>query len=612
MLFAVDQGATITVNGGRTWSSWYNQPTAQMFHVTTDNRFPYWVYGGQQESGSAGVPSRGNDGQITFRDWHPVGVEEYGYVAPDPLHPGIVYGGKVTRYDETTGQVQDVGPVVLRSGEYRFDRTAPVIFSPADPHVLFFAAQVLFKTINGGQSWDVISPDLTRAEPGRPATLGIYAADAAKSDHRGVIYSIGPSPKDANVIWTGTDDGLVQVTKDGGKTWTDVTPKELTPWSKVTQIDASHFDTETAYISVSRFRLDDLTPLVFRTHDGGKTWTKIANGLADSVNVVREDPVRKGLLFAGTERDVYVSFDDGDRWQPLTLNLPRTSMRDLAIHDNDLIVATHGRSFWILDDVTPLRQAGVRRCARRRSCTRPRSAFRVRRNANTDTPLPPEEPAGKNPPDGAIIDYYVAPGTLGPVTIEIATAAGKVVRRYSSDDTPETIDEKTLNVPTYWVRQPRVLSAAPGMHRFVWDLHYPPPDALQHQYPISAIYQDTPRQPLGPWVLPGAYIVKLTANGKTTTQPLTVKMDPRVKTPLLALREQFTLATRLAEMMRKDVEALGRAKAANDAAKVRELTALNRDLASVYDWVEGADAAPTTQVTKAIADLQARVTTLAK
>ncbi len=263
ILMAVDQGATVSVNGGRTWSSWYNQPTAQMFHVAADNRFPYWVYGGQQESGSAGVASRGNDGQITFREWHPVGVEEYGYAAPDPLHPGIIYGGKVTRYDEKTGMTQEVGPVVLRTGKYRFVRTAPILFSPTDPRVLYFALNVLFKTANGGQSWDVISPDLTREAPGVPGSLGVYA-DKAKAP-RGVIYAIGPSPKDGDTIWAGTDDGLVQVTRDGGRSWKNVTPPEMTAWSKVTQIDASHFDAGTAYVSVSRFRLDDLTPYVYRT-----------------------------------------------------------------------------------------------------------------------------------------------------------------------------------------------------------------------------------------------------------------------------------------------------------------------------------------------------------
>ncbi|HEX5436660.1 MAG TPA: glycosyl hydrolase, partial [Gemmatimonadaceae bacterium] len=495
ILLGVDQGATLTVDGGHTWSSWYNQPTAQMFHVTTDNRFPYRIYGGQQESGSVGILSRGNDGAITFRDWHPVGVEEYGYAAPDPLHPGIIYGGKVSRYDETTGQVQQVGPDVLRSGKYRFDRTAPIIFSPADPHILYFAAQVLFETKNGGHSWRVISPDLTRAHPGVPSSLGVYSDDAQKTEHRGVIYSIGPSPRDAHVIWVGTDDGLIQMTRDGGAHWSNVTPPAMTPWSKVTQLDASHFDAATVYASVSRLRVDDMHPYIYRTHDGGKTWTLIVTGIPDDepVNVVREDPVRRGLLFAGTERATYVSLDDGAHWQSLRLNMPATSIRDLAIHANDLVAGTHGRSIWILDDLTPLRQLTARVTASDAYLFRPAPAYRVRRNTNTDTPLPPEEPAGQNPPDGAIIDYYLKSAPSTPVVLEILDHAGTVVRRYSSTDTLTPTNPDSINVPMYWVRPPRNLSAQPGMHRFVWNLYYTPATDRQGGYPISAIVHDTPR-----------------------------------------------------------------------------------------------------------------------
>ena len=358
---AVDQGATISVNGGQTWSSWYNQPTAQFYHVITDNQFPYWVYGGQQESGSIGTASRSDFGEITFRDWTTVGVEEYGYVAPDPLHPNLIYGGKATVFDRNTGQTRDVSPVVLRTGQYRFNRTAPLLFSSADPHILYLGSNVLFSTRDGGNSWQIISPDLTREDPGVPATLGQFVeADPAQGKHRGVIYSIAPSPKDVNLIWAGTDDGQIQVTRDSGKNWQNVTPPDLTPWSKVAQMDASHFDLTTAYAAINRFRLDDLHPYIYRTHDGGKSWQKIVTGLPDDpVNTVREDPERKGLLFAGTERSVYVSFDDGDHWQSLKQNLPPTSIRDLVVHNDDVVVGTHGRSFWILDNITPLRQAAA-------------------------------------------------------------------------------------------------------------------------------------------------------------------------------------------------------------------------------------------------------------
>lgn len=629
ILIAADQGATITVNGGETWSSWYNQPTAQMFHVTADNRFPYWVYGGQQESGSAGVVSRSDYGEITFREWHPAGVEEYGYAAPDPLHPGIIFGGKVTRYDERTGDVQNVGPIVVRDGTDRFVRTAPVLFSPADPHVLFFATQFLYKTINGGRSWTTISPDLSRASPGVPASLGVYAADAAKTEHRGVIYAIGASPLDVNVIWTGSDDGVVHVTKNGGAAWTDVTPKELTAWNKVTQIDASHFDAATAYISVSRFRVDDLTPLIFRTHDAGKSWTTITRGLpVDApVNVVREDPKVKGLLFAGTEREVYVSFDDGDDWRPLSLNLPRTSVRDLVVHGDDLAIATHGRGFWILDNMTPLRELARSAEAERSAPVlyKPQIAYRLRRNNWTDTPLPPEFPAGRNPPDGAIVDYYLA-ADAEPVTLEIFSAPGAslsgmrtLVRRYSSDDTPEPLDEHAINVPLHWARPPQMLSAAKGMHRFVWDLRYATPGAVQRDFPISAIDRDTPREPLGVLALPGAYLVTLTAGGRTYTHPLTLKMDPRATITPGGLTQQFTLAAKIAGMMNRSFAAISAARSQPPASMPRvvpdpnaDLIALNNDLATAYDVVEGADRAPTTQAATAVATLERRLTALLK
>ena len=556
---AVDQGATISVNGGQTWSSWYNQPTAQFYHVITDNEFPYWVYGAQQESGSVGTASRSDFGQITFRDWTTLGVEEYGYVAPDPLHPNLIYGGKGTVFDRNTGQTRDVAPVVLRTGQYRFDRTAPIIFSAADPHVLYLGSNVLFATRDGGNSWQTISPDLTREDPGVPPTLGPFVeADPAKGKHRGVIYSIAPSPKDANLIWTGTDDGLIHVTRDAGKNWQNVTPPELTPWSKVAQMDASHFDSATAYAAVNRFRLDDLHPYIYRTHDGGKTWQKIANGLPENepVNTVREDPERKGLLFSGTERSVYVSWDDGDHWQSLKLNLPGTSIRDLVVHNDDLVVGTHGRSFWILDDITPLRQMSAQIAEAPAHLFAPQLTYRIRRNNNPDTPLPPEEPAGQNPPDGAMIDYHLKEDASTPVTLEILDAAGQTVRRFSSADQPETVNEKEFNVPMYWVRPARTLSAAARMHRFVWDLAYPAPDVLSRDFSISAVYHDTPLYPQGATVLPGKYAIKLTAGGKTYTQPLEIRMDPRVKTTLEDLRRQFALDRKIAEALHHDFEAL--------------------------------------------------------
>jgi len=648
ILLGTDQGATLSVNSGETWSSWYNQPTAQFYHVITDNQFPYWVYGGQQESGSVGTASRSDFGEISFRDWYPVGVEEYGYVAPDPLNPNLIYGGKATRFDRTTGQTQDISPMVLRTGKYRFNRTAPLIFSPADPHILYLGSNVLFKTTDGGNSWQIISPDLTREDPGVPPTLGVFVeADADKGKHRGVIYSIAPSPKDVNLIWAGTDDGLIHVTRDGGKSWQNATPPELTAWSKLAQMDASHFDTATAYAAVNRLRLDDLHPYIYRTHDSGKTWQKIVNGIADNepVNTVREDPGRKGLLFAGTERTVYLSFDDGDHWQSLRLNLPATSIRDLVVHQDDIIIGTHGRSFWILDNITPLRQLNPQVAGSQVYFFVPQPTYRMRRNNNTDTPLPPEEPAGKNPPDGAMLDYYLKSTASGPVVLEISDETGKLVRRFSSADKPEPVNEKDLVVPAYWIRPPQLLSAESGMHRFVWNLHYPPPDALEHEYPISATYHDTPRYPLGPAVLPGKYTVKLTAGGTSYTHPLTIKMDPRVRTSPAGLQQQFELEMKITEAMHRNYDALQQLRKVQSQLKGlkqragqgptadaitalektlrelegnkgafgaqylstsegRSLARLNSALSSLLGTVDSADAAPTAQAIGMSGDVQ--------
>jgi photosystem II stability/assembly factor-like uncharacterized protein len=560
ILLVSDQGAIITVNRGQTWSSWYNQPTAQLYHAIADSSFPYRVCAGQQESGSVCINSRGNDGAITFRDWHPVGVIEYGYVAPDPLNPDLIYGAgrtEVSKFHWTTGQVQDITPIPLRNGKYRANRTEPLMFSPVDPHVLYYATNVLFKTRDGGTSWQEISKDLTRENPGAPPSVGSMHNKGAENQ-RGVIYSLAPSFKSLDTLWAGTDDGLLWITRDGGKNWADITPKELTPWSKVTQLSPSHFDENTAYASVSRFRINDTHPYIYRTHDGGKTWKLITAGLPEfgPVDTVREDPVRKGLLFAGTENAVWVSFDDGDRWQSLQLNLPRTSMRDLWIKDDDLIVATHGRSFWILDDIAPLREiaAGVTTSAH---LYEPAPVYRIQRDTYTDTPMPPDEPTGANPPDGAILDYFL-PSTTKSVTIEILDGKGQVVRRYANTDKPEATEEELQKqlIPLYWVRPPHQLSIQPGMHRWLWDLHYTAPDSMRHDYPISAITHDTPRYPLGPNAMPGTYTVRLNVDGKTSTAPLTVKMDPRVTTAADGLQKKFEAEAHLASIMSESTQAL--------------------------------------------------------
>ncbi|HTC94545.1 MAG TPA: hypothetical protein VK699_13985 [Terriglobales bacterium] len=637
ILLVSDQGAIVTVNGGETWSSWYNQPTAQMYHVAVTNTYPYRICGGQQESGSVCISSRGNDGSITFRDWHAAGVIEYGYAAPDPLNPDTIYGAgrnEVSRMSWSTGEVQNITPIPLRSTLYRAERTEPIAFSPVDPHVLYYAANFLFKTTDGGTNWQTISPDLSREAPGIPASLGaLTAKDADAAKKRGAIYSLAPSFRTLNTIWAGTDDGMVWSTRDSGKSWQDITPKDVVPWSKVTQISASHFDDVTAYVSVSRFRIDDLHPYIYRTHDGGKNWQLITSGLPENapVDTVREDPARKGLLFAGTETSVWISFDDGDHWQPLQLNLPHTAMRDLWIHENDLIVATHGRSFWVLDNIASLRQMNDASSSSVR-LFQPAPAIRVRRNTNTDTPLPPDEPMGENPPTGAIIDYYLAKTASGPVLLEIFDANGKLVRRHSSDDAPERTAaelEKEM-IPAYWLRPYVALSGAEGMHRWVWDLNYPPPLATEHEYPISATPHDTPRFPLGPTAVPGQYTVRLTVDGKVMTAPLTVKMDPRVHITAGELQQQFQLATELSSMLSASSEAVllvkslrAQLKALSMQApvnlkeaiaqldtKLQQLTdgpekplsgavpppawgSVNDDVATLYGLVNGADAAPT-------------------
>jgi photosystem II stability/assembly factor-like uncharacterized protein len=622
ILIASDQGAIITVDSGATWSSWYTQPTAQMFHVTADNAFPYRLCGGQQDSGSACVPSRGADGAITFRDWHPAGLEEYGYAAPDPLDPDIVYGGKLERWDRRTGQQQNVAPVSIKRKDYRVIRTQPVVFSPIDPHTLYFASNTLWKTTSGGKSWTRISPDLTRKGWAVPANVGKYrGSDKAKFVERAVIYAVAPSSVDKNTLWAGTDDGLIHLTHDSGKTWREVTPKQLVPWAKVSILEAGHADALTAYAAINTLRLDDLRPHVLKTHDGGKTWTEIVSGLPEGgiVNVVREDTRRRGLLFCGTEQAVYVSFDDGDHWQPLRLNMPATSIRDLIVKDTDLAVATHGRGFWILDDIEPLREIDDAIAAQDLHLFRPSPALRVRWDSYTDTPLPPDEPMSPNPPDGAVVDYLLK--TPGEVVIEIVDSSGKTVRTFSSaDKAPELKDDG--NVPRWWIRPQPAPSGEAGLHRFVWDLHWPAPKTLEHGYPIAAVPGNTPREPRGPWALPGKYAVRLTVGKTTLTQPLVVKLDPRLKTPPAALQRQFSLSQRLAAALDEDMETLEEVRAARKQhPDDKQLAALegeteplrpwdkreeepalapwNARLAAVYDLLQSTDNAPTPQAVQA-------------
>jgi len=642
ILLGSDQGAIVTVNGGKSWSSWYNQSTAQLYHVSADNGFPYRLYSGQQESGSVGIKSRGDEGEITFRDWKPVAAEEYGYVVADPLDPDIIIGGKLTRFDRRTGQAQNILPVPVQTEDFRMLRTEPVVFSPFDPHLLFFAGNTLWQTRDRGDHWEKISPDLSRPNYELPASIGKYKEDATKQAHRrGVIYTVAPSPLDANRIWCGTDDGLIHLTTDAGKTWTNATPAGISAWQKISLIEAGHFDSNTAYTAVNTMRIDDLRPHIFATDDSGKTWTEIANGIpaGQIVNAVREDPERKGLLFSGTEQGAYVSFDDGANWESLRLNLPATSVRDLIIKNDDLIVATHGRGFWILDNITPLRQ--LNRSQRENLLFKPQTALRVRANLNTDTPLPPDEPAGENPPDGAMIDYFLSKDASGPVTIEVKDRSGQSVRQYSSADAPVRANPKRLKIPSYWIRPLQSVSTKAGMHRFLWDMHYTPVPDVEPAFPMSATYRNTAPAATSPWAAPGDYTVMLTVNGKTFSQPLTVAMDPRVKASAAALQEQFDLSWQLYQLrlklapMGKKFDDIAeqltklRAKAAERSDVTQKLEAFAQTLMKfgpphprpgappslfvlesttrLFNDIQGADAAPTAAVKAAVADLDTKV-----
>jgi photosystem II stability/assembly factor-like uncharacterized protein len=571
MIMGSDQGATVSMDGGKTWSSWYNQPTGQIYHVSVDNRFPYWVYGTQQDSGSVATLSRGDYGAITFLDWDPIPGYEFGYILPSPTDPNIVYAGGeargLWRIDRTNRQVKVISPNVSRDGDYRTATNVPLAFSPQNPHVLYEGTQFLLQTSDEGATWQTISPDLTE-RPGEPqppaAAQEEKQPEAAKTEDqkakeaenkrpkaqeeqetmrppdRRAITTIAPSELRPGMIWVGTNNGVVQLTTDNGKTWQNVSPPGLQKFAEVTMVEASHFDPATAYVSVDNHQGNDFRPHIFRTRDSGRSWQEVVTGIPDFsfVKVVREDPARRGLLYAGTETGPFVSFDDGDQWQTLQQNMPTVSVRDMVVHGDDLIAATYGRAFWILDDLTPLRQINEQVAKSDVHLFRPANAVRLRNDMNQDTPLPPEMPAGDNPPTGAILDYYFKSPPTGEITIAIYDQQGQLVRQLSSAPEPMRSEEPPP-VPNYWLYHPTPLPANGGMNRYVWDLRYAAPDAIQHMYPISALYERTHAEPQGPFVVPGRYEVRLTVDGKTYSQPLTVAMDPRVKVTQAELQQQL-------------------------------------------------------------------------
>jgi photosystem II stability/assembly factor-like uncharacterized protein len=670
MILGVDQGATISLDGGATWSSWYNQATGQFYHVVTDKQFPYVAYAPQQDSGTAAVPSRSDYGEISYRDWFSIGGFEFGFIAPDPLNANIVYStgwyGSVVRFDKTTGQIVHV---FVHNNEERTAQMPPLVFSPQNPRTLYLGTQYAMKTTNNGETWQRISPDLTvrSGEPGKAASgsaTGHVLEDEASGyvsdgDERDAVLeqnprrsmaltALSPSPIAGEMLWAGTGNGMIQVTSDGGITWQNASPPDLKKETMVSVIEPSHFDANEAYVTATTRR--DATPYIYRTRDRGKSWQKITDGLEAGriARVVREDPVRKGLLYAGTENAVYLSFDDGEHWQSLELNLPTADMRDLVVHANDLVVATYGRALWVLDDISPLRQASTRIAGAHAYLLRPADALRVRWDNDQETPLPAEIPAAQNPPDGAMIYYYLKDAPASSITLEIQDANGNVVRRFSSDAPPA--DQTIKNVPDYWFPPLAGIPKNAGLNRFVWDLHYDAPLTLQYsyygnaldyvEYTISghAVVGDTPReQTLGPLVVPGEYKVVLTVGGEKFTQPLSIMLDPRVRVSQAELEQQFATAKTIEAGLRSSYYAFGevhalhkevtesekklegnaQAKEASEALKKFEkqveaiesgtpvspgIGPIHRDLARMAFMVESGDAAPTDAARAAIAE----------
>jgi photosystem II stability/assembly factor-like uncharacterized protein len=569
MILGVDQGAVISEDGGNSWSSWYNQATGQFYHVSTDQHFPYYVYAAQQDSGTAAVPSRSDYGEITYREWAPTGGFEFCYIAPDPLNPNFVYAGgwygTVLRYDKTTGQIVHL---LVRSSRYRTAQMAPIAFSPHDPHALYAAAQYVLKSTDGGFNWQEVSPDLTQK------------GDKAKLDpRRAVITTIALSAVKAGVIWAGTGNGIIQVTKDGS-TWQNVTIPGLHERSGITLLEASRHDAATAYAVINGFH--DLRPLIYRTRDYGQSWQLINTGLPESGNarVVREDPVRKGLLYAGTWNGVYVSLDDGDHWQTLQLNLPTATVTDLDVHDGDLVASTYGRSLWILDDISPLRLFDGKG-PQSDALLIPRDVVRVRWDMNQDTPLPPETPAGNNPPDGAIIYYFLKSAPAGGVKLSIYDAHNRLVREYT--DVPPEIDEAPANIPEYWFAPPTALSRKAGLNRFTWDLRYPAMKTIRYSYygntldyieytlADHAIPDEFPHDlQQGPFVVPGEYSLVLTVDGKSYRQPLTVTLDPRVNASPVDLAKQLEAEINISDQMAATYDGYAQVQALREAIVDRQ------------------------------------------
>jgi len=539
-----DGGAAVTQNGGDTWTTQDNQPTAQFYHVITTTHWPYKVCGAQQDNSTVCIASANDDFGITDRDWYAVGGGESGWLASRADDPDVVfagsYGNHITRFDIRTGQERNINawpdnPMGWGAADlkYRFQWTFPIVIAPTNPNDLYIGSQVLFRSTNEGQSWTAISPDLTRNDKTKQQSSGgPITKDNTSVEYYGTIFTVAPSPRDSNLIWVGTDDGLIQVTRDGGKTWTNVTPKEITAGTQISTVEASPSDPATAYVAATRYKLDDFAPYAYATSDYGKTWRKITTGIpADHfVRVVREDPARKGLLYAGTEFGVYVSFDDGASWGPLQLNLPIVPVHDLAIKDNDLVAATHGRSFWILDDVTPLRQVSAELAKSDRALFQPADAWRTGGFSFGRS----VSGVGENAPRGAIIDFYFRAKPDSAVTLEILDARDSVVRRFSTRPA-EPQDS---------------LPVVAGLNRFNWGLRYPG----AHRFKGMILWGGGTQ---GPAAVPGTYKARLRTAGWSDTKTFQVKEDPRVRVATADLQKQFDFLIKIRD----------RVSQANDAVK---------------------------------------------
>lgn len=578
MLLGVDQGAIISMNGGKTWTSWYNQPTGQFYHVSTDNQFPYYVYASQQDSGTVGTISRSDFGEISYRDWAPVGGMEFAFFAPDPLDPRYVYVGgwygSVIRFDRMTGQIVHV---FVQTEKYRTGIMPPIYFSPQDPHTMYVGAQFVMKTTDGGDHWQEISPDLTV----RPDSTN--APTTGRRPQNGIIYSMAVSKVKNGTMWVGTNNGLIQYSTDvnaNGGNWQNVTPPDAPQRAQVNDIEASCHDANKAFAVYQAFR--DYKPYIFRTRDAGKSWQLITSGIAPDrgARTVREDPVRPGLLFAGTENATYVSFDDGDHWQTLQQNLPTTPVTDMTIHGDDLVASTYGRSLWIMDDITLLRQLQPAALQADVTLLNPQGAVRVRWDMNQDTPLQQETPVGKNPPDGALIDYILKSPVSSEIKLAIYDSHKQLVNEFTS--TPAKVEKMPANAPDYWFKDAEPLSRSAGHNRFVWDLRYHSPDILnysywgnhidyiEYTYADHAIPGETPRvQPQGALVTPGEYLVVLTVDGKQYEQPLKVTLDPRIKVSQADLESQLAAEKNISRQMAADAAAFRQIEPLQKAIEVR-------------------------------------------